>query len=54
MRGKEFSFKEIYELKENMEKRYLEMGEKVTVNVDIVREIPREESGKRKPIVSLL
>ena len=54
VKGKEFNLKEIYELREKMEKGYLSRGEKVTVIVDIVREIPREESGKRKKIICLV
>ena len=49
--GRCFDQESISNIKKDAKK---ELGEEVTINIEIVEEIPREKSGKIKPIVSKL
>lgn len=53
VKGREFDRNVITRIKENIENGCPRMGEDVAVDVQIVKEIPREGSGKRKVVISL-
>jgi len=53
VKGKEFDRNIITHMKENLLNGFATIGEDVAVEIQIVKEIPSESSGKRKIIISL-
>lgn len=54
VKGREFDPKVVSKIKGNIENSCIRMGEDVSVDIEIVQEIPREKSGKRRKIISLV
>jgi phenylacetate-CoA ligase len=54
VKGKEYNKIVMDKMKKSVEKGFLEIGEKVSLDIQIVNEIPKEPSGKKKLVKSLV
>ena len=53
VRGSQFDIKVLNRIKQNIDAHFAKIGEEVTSEIRVIKEIPIESSGKRKTIVSL-